>query len=93
MQLWLVSKGPRVVGAITTELICYPNKRHCRIVTLAGSEYREWTELVNKRIESWAKENGCDALEAYVRKGFTPKLVSYGFKHKHSVMIKIINNG
>ncbi len=92
MQLWLVSKGSRVVGAITTELICYPNRRHCRVATLAGTEFKEWINLADDTIEKWSAEQGCNAVEAYVRKGFTKKLIEHGYKHKYSVMVKKINS-
>lgn len=88
MQLWLISQDKRVHGAITTELVVYPNKKHCRIITLAGSNFIEWVALANATLDAWAKEQGCDAMECYTRRGFVPKLVPLGYKHRHSVLIK-----
>lgn len=88
IQLWLVSEGDRVVGAVTTEIVIYPNRKHCRIITLAGSRGLEWTELVDTIIGSWAKDEGCDGIEAFVRKGYVPTLTKYGYQFKYSVVIK-----
>jgi hypothetical protein len=88
VQLWLVSEGSRIVAAITTEIINYPRRRHCRIITLAGSRAAEWTEQADTIISAWAREQGCVALEAFVRKGYVPVLIKQGFTHKYSAVIK-----
>lgn len=88
VQLWLVSENERIIAAITTEIINYPRKRHCRIVTLAGSKAPEWTGLADVIIGEWAKEQQCNAMEAYVRKGYVPVLAKYGYKHKYSAVFK-----
>jgi hypothetical protein len=90
VQLWLISKENRVVGAITTEIVVYPQCKHCRVITLAGSNFVEWVELADATLSEWAKEQGCNALESYVRKGLVPKMEPFGYKHKHSVLVKEI---
>lgn len=87
-QLWLVSRDNRVVGAATTEIVRYPHKKHCRVITVAGSEFAEWIELIDKALCDWAASCGCDAMEAHVRKGFVQKLAPIGYKHLHSVVVK-----
>ena len=89
MQLWMMVKGKRVVGAGTTSLVIYPQMKVCRIVTMAGSEFDEWRDYAHANIEVWAKmQEKCQAIEAYVRKGFVPKLLAIGFKHRYSVVHK-----
>src|ERR1700674_4629407 len=34
MQLWMMNKDKRVIGAGTTQIVCYPQMKVCRIVTL-----------------------------------------------------------
>lgn len=88
-QLWMISRSDkRIVGAGTTQIINYPQKRACRIVTLAGSEFDEWKEEAHAVIEVWAKDMGCQCMENYVRKGFIPKLKEMGYKHRYSVLHK-----
>lgn len=88
IQLWMVSKDSRVVGAATTEIIVYPNKKHCRVITIAGSQFEDWVDQMDAALAQWAASIGCDALEAHVRKGFVKRLASLQYKHLHSVVIK-----
>lgn len=88
IQLWLVSREKRIFGAITTEIVIYPHQKHCRMLTLAGSEFNNWMETADKIICAWAKEQGCSAIEACVRKGLVPKLSTLSFKHKRSFVSK-----
>lgn len=88
IQLWLVSKDNRVVGAAATEVVVYPHKKHCRVITIAGSGFEDWMEQIDGVLSDWAQSIGCDAMEAHVRKGFVPKLAQIRYKHLHSVVIK-----
>lgn len=88
VQLWLVSRENRVVGAVTTEIVVYPRCKHCRVITLAGSDFANWVDLADKTLSIWAREQGCNALESYVRKGLVAKMSPLGYKHKHSVLVK-----
>lgn len=88
VQLWLVSRDIRVIGALTTEIINYPHRKHCRVITVAGSDFSSWIGIADDTLCSWATEQGCDALETYVRKGLVPKLADVGYRHKHSIMTK-----
>jgi len=87
-QLWLITQNDRVVAAVTTEIVNYPQRKHCRIITMGGSAAQEWAEIVDKTIMAWAKEQGCIALEAFVRRGFVKKLENFGYQHKYSVVTK-----
>lgn len=92
VQLWLISCGARVVGAITTEIVNYPHRKHCRVITLAGSDFSSWLELADNTLCAWAIEQQCQALETYVRKALVPKMAPLAYKHKHSVLIKELSN-
>lgn len=90
MQLWIVAGGNRAVGAITTEIVVYPHRKHLRVVTLAGSQFAEWIELADNTLVAYAEHMQCDAIEALVRKGFVPKLAPLDYRHKYSVLVKEI---
>lgn len=93
MQLWMCSKEKRMVGAGTTQIVCYPQMKVCRIVTLAGSEFDQWMDIAHMNIELWAEAQGCEAMECYVRKGFVPKVCEIGYKHRYSVVHKSLKGG
>lgn len=88
MQLWMVVSGNRAVGAMTTEIVVYPHRKHLRVVTLAGSQFSEWIELADNTLVAFAAQMQCDAIEALVRKGFVPKLAPLDYRHKYSVLVK-----
>lgn len=88
IQLWLVSEGEKVVAAVTTEIVVYPSRKHLRVITLAGSNAPEWTGLVDTILQDWAKVSGCNAIEAFVRKGYVPVLNKYGYVFKYSTVVK-----
>lgn len=90
VQLWMISEGEKVLGACTTEVINYPQKRHCRIVTLGGSRSKEWMSELDIIVCAWAKQQECQAVEAYVRKGFVPFLANYAYQHKYCAVVKDI---
>lgn len=86
VQLWLVACEDRIIGAATTEIVRYPRKKHCRVITIAGSHFADWLVLIEGTLAAWAAEQGCCAMEAHVRKGLVPKLTDIGYKHLHSVV-------
>lgn len=88
MQLWLIGKPERVVGAITTEITLYPHRKHLRVITLAGTEFEQWVELANETMDAYARSLGCDAIECYTRRGFVKKLEPFNYRMRHCVLIK-----
>lgn len=88
MQLWLIARAERVVGAITTEIVVYPHKKHLRVVTLAGSEFERWVDIADAMMDEYAKSHGCSAIECFTRRGFVKKLEPLAYKMRHCVLIK-----
>lgn len=89
-QLWMMAKEGNLVGAGITQIVTYPSMKTCRIITMAGSDFKNWMGLAHITIELWAKNLGCSAIEAYCRKGFIPQMQEIGFKHRYSVAHKPI---
>ena len=89
MQLWLVHNDDKeIVSVLTTEVIEYPRKTTCRIVTLGGERLDVWVEDYLEIIESWALEQGCVAMETICRKGFIKKLEKFGYENAYTVLVK-----
>lgn len=89
-QLWLISENSRVIAACTTEIVNYPQRRHCRVITLGGTKAPEWTGLLDIILEEWSRQQGCVAIEAFVRKGYVSVLSQYGYKQKYAAVFKDI---
>ncbi len=89
MQLWVVyDEEKQIKWALTTEVIEYPRKKVCRIVSLGGRNLDEWVERWLDILERWAEENDCDSIETYCRKGFIKKLEKFGYTNTYTVLGK-----
>ena len=89
MQLWIIQdEYAEILAALTTEIMIYPKKKTCRIVTLGGTELDEWVEGLLQVIETWAIDNGCEAMETACRKGFIKKIKKYGYEHTYTILGK-----
>jgi hypothetical protein len=95
MQLWIVFDEDRDIKAvITTQILNYPQKKVCRIVTLGGSEMENWTADTLQILEEWASEKDCDSMETVCRKGFIKKLKEFGYEQTYVILgkdLKIIH--
>ena len=88
MQLWVIfDENEKIYGAGTTQVIDYPNKTVCRIVTLGGVEFKKWKHTLST-IEEWAKEMKCEALEMFCRRVFKKELEDYEYKEIYTVLGK-----
>lgn len=89
MQLWVLYNYTEdvIVMAAVTELITYPQKRICRFVTLGGGRVEDWMSYIED-IEGWAKVQGCEAMEAFGRRGLAKKLEQVGYANKYVVIRK-----
>ena len=69
--LWVAidEESKDVVAAMTTEFAYYPRDKVCRVVTLAGERMKEWIGNLDM-VEDWAKEQGCNYLDMYGRRGW-----------------------
>lgn len=92
-QLWMILKESKVIGAGTTTIVNYPQMKVCRIITLSGSDFDDWYTMAHAQIELWAESQGCFDMEAFVRRGFVPKLAELGYKNRYSVVHKSLKKG
>lgn len=76
MQLWLVTLDEKPAGAVVTEIVCYPQKKFCRVFLLGGTHTRRWLHL-EQRIAEWAKAQGCAGMETMGRAGWRRLLKGY----------------
>ena len=84
-NLWLVidsEKDEKVVAAITTRIIEYPNRKAMAMDWVGGRRMTEWLPIVMNRLISFANDCGCSHLEGYGRKAWMKILKKYNWKAK-----------
>jgi|TARA_R110000851_G_scaffold325999_2_gene494317 hypothetical protein len=84
-QLFISWEG-KVESAVVTEVVDYPRKRILRYVLAGGNNINNWIINIQDKIESFAINNHCQAVEIAGRKGWLRKLK--GFKQNIYLMSK-----
>ena len=70
MQLWVYEVDHKVLAALVTSIISYPQRKVCVMMFMGGSRKNLWLKH-EKEIEDWAVSQGCTDLELYGRIGWT----------------------
>jgi len=95
-NLWLIidDKGEdKVVAALTTRLIKYPNRSAMAMDWVGGKRMAEWLPIAMKKLSSFAKDCGCSHLEGYGRKAWIKVLKRYNWKPEYIAYRMEIDNG
>ena len=95
-NLWLVidsEKDEKVVAAITTRIIEYPNRKAMAMDWVGGRRMTEWLPIVMNRLISIANDCGCSHLEGYGRKAWMKILKKYNWKPEYIAYRMEIDNG
>ncbi len=74
MQLWVVVEEKKVIAALVTQIIPYPQKKVLRLISLAGDDFNQIKDFLDM-VEAFAVKCECGSLEMWGRKGWK-KLLS-----------------
>lgn len=91
MQLWVVNQNG-LVGAYTTELVDDYGQKICRGLLLSGEKLNEWVDALNDKLEWFAKQNKCVAIEFVGRKGWKKIVNRYGYRDIHTIYQKVLTD-
>lgn len=69
-SLWVVGENNEIIGAATTEIVSYPEKRMLAIHFLGGSGFDRWYTDLLETLTRFAKDSNCNGLECVARFGF-----------------------
>jgi len=70
-NLWLIvddKDGEKVIAALTTRIIWYPNRKAMAMDWVGGKRMMEWLPKAMEILTDFAKDCGCSHLEGYGRK-------------------------
>jgi hypothetical protein len=78
--LWLACDGSKILAAMTTSLVSTDRDKVCILTACGGEEMKQWLPLLRK-IEAYAKDEGCGCVRIYGRKGWARVLDGYRVEH------------
>lgn len=81
--LWLAWNGERIEAAATTQLY----NGACILTACSGYQRERWLPLL-KRIENYAKQEGCRVMRIYGRKGWRRVLENY--RTEYEILEKVL---
>ena len=89
MQLW-VKLGKKVEGAFVTKIAQYPQKNILVVLLLGGDNFKEWRNEADKLLVAFGKENKCDYVELFGRKGWSKALKDLNYNEQTRILAKEI---
>ena len=95
-NLWLIidnESDKKVIAAITTRIIEYPNRKAMAMDWIGGKRMMEWLPIAMDRLTEFAKDCGCSHLEGYGRKAWSKILKKYNWNPEYIAYRMEIKNG
>ena len=89
MQLW-VKIGKKAKGAFVTKIAKYPQKNLLIVILLGGDEFQEWRDEADALLNAFGKENNCEYVELFGRKGWGKMLKDIDYKEVTRLFAKEI---
>lgn len=80
-HLWVaLDDEGEIVGVTVTRFWEYPRKRCLDLVFLGGDEGFSWKEPMLNLLQAWARDSGCEAIEAAARPAFARVFKDDGYR-------------
>jgi hypothetical protein len=79
-QLWVAFDGEDIKGAVVTNVMVYPKRKLLCMSFCGGHDLKEWKEPMLSLLQRYAKDMGCDGIEATARAGWAKIFQSDGYK-------------
>lgn len=69
-NLWIAFYGPKIKGAVVTNVLHYPRKSCLSMVFCGGVELSKWKAPMLKLLQHWAYDQHCENVELTGRPGW-----------------------
>ena len=89
MQLW-VKLEKEIKGAFVTKIAKYPQKNLLIVILLGGNEFQDWRDEADALLNAFGKENNCEYVELFGRKGWGKMLKDIDYKEVTRLFAKEI---
>jgi hypothetical protein len=87
-QLWVAFEGKKFYAAVVTNITNYPKKRFLSLAFCGGKELKLWKDPMLALLRRFARDMGCEAIEATARTGWERVFKHDGFE-KHWVTFEL----
>jgi len=84
-QLWISHEDEEIYGFAITSLLDYPQMRVLMMNFTGGREFHKWHKPIMDTFREFAKNNGCEELEAHGRAGWTKVFKDEGYSKMNDV--------
>ena len=82
-QLWVAyTEDMEAYGAVVTEITTYPQIKALVMHFTGGKELPLWKPAMLELLQEFARNNGCDIIESYGRRGWGKVFENDGFKER-----------
>lgn len=81
-HLWVSYDGSEFKGFVITSVNTYPQRKILSMSFCGGDEFESWKTPIISTLKRFAKDAGCDSIEAYGRPGWSKILKDEGYKTK-----------
>ena len=82
-QLWVAfDETNKIKGAVVTNICNYPQRKILSMTYCGGVDLKEWKDPMLNLLKRYAKDVGCDGIEAVARKGWAKIFKEDGYKER-----------
>lgn len=78
--LWVALKEGKIVGAVVTNTVVYPKRKVLCMSFCGGEGLKDWKQEMLSLLQRYARDTGCDAIEATARRGWAKVFENDGYK-------------
>jgi hypothetical protein len=79
-QLWVAFDETGIKGAVVTNMVIYPKRKLLCMAFCGGRDLKEWKDQMLSLLQRYAKDMGCDGIEATARAGWAKIFINDGYK-------------
>lgn len=79
-QLWVAFDKKGIKGAVVTNMVIYPKRKLLCMSFCGGHDLKEWKTPMLSLLQKYAKDMGCDGIEATARAGWAKIFTNDGYK-------------
>lgn len=78
--LWVAFNESKIKGAVVTNTVAYPKRKLLCMSFCGGEDLHEWKTPMLALLQRYARDTGCDGIEATARRGWAKIFENDGFK-------------